>query len=96
VHDKNGQPVSGLTRDDFTLYDEGQEQRIDLFSVESDRVVGSPAALAPGEYSNRTEGRTGGAVTVVIFERQYVAGRPAPNQADPPRQRSGFTAVKIS
>ena len=69
VHDKSGAPVAGLTRGDFALYDEGQEQRIELFSVDSDQTVGSAPVLAPGEYSNRTEGRTSGAVTVVLFDR---------------------------
>src|SRR4249919_2723520 len=69
VHDKSGAPVAGLTRGDFTLYDEGKEQRIELFSVDSDQTVGSAPVLAPGEYSNRTEGRTSGAVTVVLFDR---------------------------
>jgi VWFA-related protein len=69
VHDKSGAPAVGLTRGDFTLYDEGKEQRIELFSVDSDQTVGTAPVLAPGEYSNRTEGRTSGAVTVVLFDR---------------------------
>jgi len=38
VHDKKGVPVSGLTKDDFVLADNGQEQKIRLFSVEKQSV----------------------------------------------------------
>ena len=71
VHDKAGKPVPGLTRADFTLLEDGKAQPIELFSVESDATpAASPApALAPGDFSNRLDGRTGGAVTVVLFDR---------------------------
>src|SRR5476649_2485812 len=69
VHDKNGQPVTGLTRDDFTLLDDGSEQPIELFSVESDHAGTAAPALAPEDFSNRLNGRAGGAVTVVLFDR---------------------------
>src|SRR5450755_3860228 len=55
VHDKKGQLVSDLTKDDFVLYDKGQEQKISYFSKEA----GKPALqghLAPGVASNRQVG----------------------------------------
>jgi hypothetical protein len=38
VSDRNRNPVGGLTASDFRLYDDGKEQRVELFSMESDRV----------------------------------------------------------
>lgn len=70
VHDKAGNPVPGLTAGDFTLYEDGKEQPIRIFSVESDRVTAQPlAALPAGTFSNRLEGRAPTSVTVILFDR---------------------------
>src|SRR3954469_10787192 len=60
VHDENGQPISGLTREDFTLLDEGREQPIDVFSVEGASGGSAAAANAPmpagfssGDFTNQ-------------------------------------------
>ncbi len=62
VHDKRGEPVGDLTKDDFVLYDKGQEQKISYFSKETSRS--SPIdvpAVGEGLYSNRfVTVRTGG------------------------------------
>jgi VWFA-related protein len=53
VHDKQGRPVPGLTRDDFLLKDRGKGQKITVFSVEG--RLASPSAvpaLPPGVFSN--------------------------------------------
>ena len=34
VRDAKGQPISGLTRDDFEIYDQGKKQKISLFTPE--------------------------------------------------------------
>src|SRR6185369_2769358 len=44
VTDKDGHPVSGLQRDDFTLLEDGKPMQITNFAV----VDGSPAASSPG------------------------------------------------
>jgi VWFA-related protein len=51
-----GAPATGLTREDFTLLDNGKPQKIAFFSVRSARASG-PAALSPpaGAVSNRLE-----------------------------------------
>jgi VWFA-related protein len=72
VTDRNRNPVSGLTASDFRLYDDGKEQRVELFSIESDSQatageVRSLPALAAGEFSNRIQ-KPGG-VTVILFDR---------------------------
>ena len=48
VHDKNGQPVGDLTAADFELTEDGKEQPIQFFSIEtSDRRGASPE---PGRW----------------------------------------------
>jgi len=53
AQDKKGQPVQGLTKDDFELWEDGEQQRISVFSVEGSPtppgpVEGSPAPTVPG------------------------------------------------
>lgn len=68
VQDKDGNPVTGLTKNDFTLMDKGQPQRISLFTELASRV--SPAPAAPNVFSNRLEQNSGGptAVTVILLD----------------------------
>ena len=52
VHDKNG-PVKNLTKADFVVFDQGKQQDIDVFSVDSaPSVATAPLALPPGTFSN--------------------------------------------
>jgi VWFA-related protein len=72
VSDRNRNPVGGLTASDFRLYDDGKEQRVELFSMESDRVpqsgqVAPLPIVAAGEFTNRIQ-KPGG-VTVILFDR---------------------------
>ncbi len=57
IHDKKGQPVSDLTKDDFAVFDKGQQQEIRYFAVEKSNNDAKNAAqevpLAPGYFSNR-------------------------------------------
>ena len=51
-----GAPAKGLTKDDFTVLDNGKPQKISFFSVRSARTSGSVSVpLPPGAVSNRTE-----------------------------------------
>lgn len=71
VHDTNGKPVPGLTRDDFTLWDGGKKEDISLFSVESSLTLSKPAPpTEPNVFSNRLESRTGvpTSVTVILWD----------------------------
>src|SRR5579871_5127393 len=56
VHDKKGQPVEDLSKDDFVLYDKGQEQHITYFAKETSSPTGVPRGLATGVVSNRLVG----------------------------------------
>jgi VWFA-related protein len=54
VYDKKGDPVSDLTKDDFVLYDKGQEQKIRYFAKEaSDAPAQDVPPQGEGTVSNR-------------------------------------------
>ncbi len=71
VQDKKGQPVSDLTREDFTVLDQGQQQTISTFSVESSHILPAPAEPQPSNlFSNRYEQKGGAptAVSVILLD----------------------------
>jgi VWFA-related protein len=71
VQDKHGNPVSGLTKEDFNVLDEKQPQSIQLFSVETNAVPEhEPAPLPPDVYTNRLAERSAvpKSVTVVLLD----------------------------
>jgi VWFA-related protein len=78
VHDKNGAAVTGLTREDFTLLEDGQPQPIAIFSTES-AIAGqadAPAvprtvdSAAPPVFTNHLDAAaTHGSVTAILFDR---------------------------
>lgn len=71
VQDKQGRPVSGLAKEDFTIFDSGKQQRIRFFSRETNRVDATPSEpLPPDIFSNRLEQRGGvpTALTAVLFD----------------------------
>jgi VWFA-related protein len=79
VHDKKGDPVVGLIKDQFTLFDQGAAQRIGFFSDQcssnppdqSAAVAAKAAALVgPNVFSNRPqEGASAqGSVTAILFD----------------------------
>ena len=64
-------PVTGLTKDDFTVLDEGKPQRIDVFRAGPLKADAPAIPLAPGEVSNRVN-RLGEALpsaTAVLFDQ---------------------------
>jgi VWFA-related protein len=75
VRGRNG-PVTGLTKDDFTLLDQGKPQRIDVFRSGLASTAAPPVSLAPGTVSNRVS-RLGDALpsatppgyTAVLFDQ---------------------------
>ena len=70
AEDKNGRPVAGLTRDDFTLRDGNRPETIAFFSIESSRPPSPPRAMPPNVFTNRIEEASGGAAgaTVILFD----------------------------
>ncbi|HEV1993339.1 MAG TPA: VWA domain-containing protein [Candidatus Acidoferrum sp.] len=72
VHNKKGDPVQGLKKEDFTVLDQGQEQPVATFSA---NAAGPPdpsasATLPPNVFSNRFDqsGQAPGSVTVILFD----------------------------
>src|SRR5713226_8308411 len=70
VQDKKGEPVAGLTKDDFSILDQKQPQTISTFSVESIRPLPPPAEPPPNLFSNRFEQKGGApaSVTVILLD----------------------------
>jgi VWFA-related protein len=71
VETRDGRPVSGLTADDFSLWDSGRPQKISFFSVQSSQSL--PKALPPlpsGTFTNRLEEHAGApaSVTVILLD----------------------------
>jgi VWFA-related protein len=69
VKDKHGKPVSDLGRDDFVLRDNGQEQKLQFFSLEETRQTATAFSSSPAQltFTNRP-GPSIGAVTVFLFD----------------------------
>jgi VWFA-related protein len=76
VHGKGGKPVTGLTKENFQLFDNGQPQQIASFSEESSLRTPSSAAPAKAEepmpdvFSNRVPPavKTQSNVTVILLD----------------------------
>jgi VWFA-related protein len=71
VHDKDGVPVDNLTREDFTLFDNGKLRPISFFSL--DRLNAPPAAAQPlpaNLFSNdpAAQARRPAGVTIVLLD----------------------------
>jgi len=71
VHDRKGEPVSDLKKEDFIVTEKGKPQPIQLFSVESTGKLSAPAEkLPPHIFSNRLDSRSGvpNSVTVILLD----------------------------
>ena len=69
VHDDNGRPVTGLTKDDFILSDEGKRQKIALFSEQTNRISTTSANTGPNLFTNRfKQGASQSPLTVIVLD----------------------------
>jgi hypothetical protein len=71
VRDKNGVPVAGLTKGDFTILDQNQPQEISSFALQNNQMtVTSASAQALNMFSNKFVEGTGGAsvATVILLD----------------------------
>jgi VWFA-related protein len=70
VQDGKGKPVTGLTKDDFTVTDDGKPQTVSIFEAYDGAQVLPAATLPAGHFSNRLEYRGGApsAATVLLID----------------------------
>jgi VWFA-related protein len=76
VHDKDGNPVSGLKKEDFKLYDQGQLQKVTFFAEQSN-ILRTRAATITDQpntqhsYTNREtqDAAYSGSVTVILLDK---------------------------
>jgi VWFA-related protein len=71
VHDKHGNPITDLTKDDFVVLDEKKPQEIRIFSVETNEVPAHGPPLLPLDtYTNRIQerGNVPTSITVILFD----------------------------
>jgi len=68
VQDKQGNPVTGLTKDDFVILDGKKPQPIQIFSVQTNQASNLPAQELPADtYTNRLVARGGAPPNVTII-----------------------------
>ena len=73
ANDGNGKPVTGLTKDDFKVFDQGQEQKINFFTEQSNQnltLKASATAPAPDTFSNGFEQKANSptSATVILLD----------------------------
>jgi VWFA-related protein len=74
VQGKDGQPISGLTKADFTLFDKGERQQISSFVERSSHLVttvadGTPAPPSSNSFSNQRDSvDESQSVTVILLD----------------------------
>src|SRR5713101_5861287 len=72
AEDKHGNPITGLTREDFRVLDKGEEQAIQFFSVEITGAPGGannspPPPLPANTWTNRFDKRSGVPLSVTVI-----------------------------
>ncbi len=88
AQDGDGKPITGLTREDFEISDQGHPQKLAFFSLQdnttvvADHAAEQPPAVPPGShlFSNRLRERTGvpPSVTVILLDLINTRGRDLP------------------
>jgi VWFA-related protein len=70
AQDGKGEPITGLKKEDFSLFDEGKPQAISFFSCGTPAPSTPPPALPSNYFTNRFDlkGEDPGAVTVILFD----------------------------
>ena len=95
VHDKHGNPITDLTKDDFVVRDEKQPQEIRIFSVQTNQLPAqAPPPLPPDTYTNRIQqrGSVPTSITVILFDG---LNTPITDQAYAKRQVVRFIQTQV-
>jgi VWFA-related protein len=72
--DKHGKPITDLSRDDFVLLDNNQEQKIALFALEDAGMNATAFSSSPGRMTFTNRPASGApAVTVFLFDELNTA-----------------------
>ena len=71
--DHKGQPVNDLTSDDFTILEEGKEQKVSVFSFQhplgtAEGSMTAPLKLPPHVFTNMPRYHKGGALNVILLD----------------------------
>jgi VWFA-related protein len=70
VHDRHGEPITSLKKEDFTVLERGKPQHIALFSINGPASAAAPTPLPPHIFTNAVAARgnvpTG--VTVILLD----------------------------
>jgi VWFA-related protein len=78
VTDAKGNPIHGLTRDDFTVKEDGKEQPVKSFAEFSNAVpVRTPPKLPPNIYTN-LQPQVGGPLNIALLDFMNIAALPGP------------------
>src|SRR5438552_2742091 len=76
VTTRANKPITGLTADDFQIFDDGKPQKVEVFSFETGATAGSAPARPIGptrEFSNDVGDLRGG-VTIILFDQLNTSG----------------------
>ena len=78
--DGHGNPITGLTKEDFSLSDQGAPQTISVFNSEAPAATPPSRRLPANFFTNRYDlkGEDPGAVTIILFDALNTS---APDQA---------------
>ena len=70
VKDRKGDPLTGLTKENFSILDRGHPQTIAIFSEAIPAPSETPRPLPFNVFTNRfdQEGQDPGAVTIILFD----------------------------
>jgi VWFA-related protein len=77
VQNKAGEPIPGLKKEDFSVFDQGRPQTISIFSTREPGTVQPSRSFPRNVFTNRFDlnGQDPGNVTVVLFDALNTSGK---------------------
>ncbi len=95
VQDKNGHPVTGFTKSDFTILDQGQPQTLTSFSEQTNKVTTTLVSNPPSNaFSNRYQEQFGTppSVSVILIDSLNMLG----NNSQPSRNNMNLARAQVA